>query len=122
MVHVLIVDDEDALRSLLRRVLNHLGLSTLEACDGKEALDLVEHHRVNLVITDILMPGIDGIETIIKLRQRYPDLKIIAMSGGGSIQAEEYLSMAKMLRVDQVLRKPFNLAELSATIEGLMRN
>lgn len=78
---VLIVDDESPIRELLRRVLTDRGYHVLEAPDGRKAMDLVKNHEIDLVITDLVMPEQEGLETILQLRRDFPRLKVIAVSG-----------------------------------------
>lgn len=119
MAHILIIDDDDNLRAVLRRVLESEGHVVSAACDGREALR-VFGSSVDLVITDILMPEMDGLETIGVLKQRVAGLPIIGMSGGGHIRPEEYLNVAAILGADRILIKPFaHLALLEAVAELL---
>ncbi|HEV2550320.1 MAG TPA: response regulator [Stellaceae bacterium] len=88
--------------------------------DGRRALALLEQIRPDAVITDIVMPESEGIETIVAIRGVAPDLPIIAISGGGQILEAEFLDMALQLGATAALRKPFELAELLATLERLL--
>jgi CheY-like chemotaxis protein len=114
---ILVVDDDDAFRSMLRRTLQRAGYDVVEATDGKAALEALSGAMVDLVITDIVMPNMEGIETIRALRRSYPQLKIIAMSGGGRLKPEGYLDVAKLFGAFRVLRKPFESEELLASVE-----
>ncbi len=121
MAHILLVDDDEACRKVLRRTLQRAGYIVTEAMNGAVALRLLRDASVDLVVTDIIMPEMEGIETIQTLRRTHPQLKIIAMSGGGRIEAEGYLASAKAFGAVDVLRKPFEAAELFAAIEGALR-
>lgn len=112
MARVLIIDDEEFVRITVSQMLERDGHTVLEAADGEMGLEVLRETRVDLVITDILMPNKEGIETILDLREIYPDIKIIAISGGGRIKATTYLDMAKRLGADAVLKKPFEMKEL----------
>lgn len=119
MQQVLIVDDDDSLRESFRRLLEMKNLKVLEASDGAQALALLQKEPVGLVITDIFMPYQDGITTIMEIREQYPDMKIIAISGGGRLATVDYLELAKDLGAHHVFQKPFDYDELFAVIEKL---
>ena len=119
MAHILIIDDDDNLRAVLRRVLETEGYQVSAACDGQEALQLFER-SVDLVITDMLMPQMGGLETIDALRQRAAGVPIIGMSGGGQIRPEEYLNVAAALGANRTLSKPFARAALLETVSELL--
>ena len=108
MANILLVDDEEQLRSILRIVLESAGHTVQEAGDGKEALESYVRHPAELMVTDIVMPNKEGIETILEFRRNHPGLKIIAMSGGGRNSAQDYLKLAKSFGADYVLTKPFS--------------
>jgi len=82
------------------------------ASDGEEGMELFRNGNFDLVITDIIMPNMEGIETIMELHKLDPKGKIIAISGGGKMEAEKYLSTARALKVNAVLKKPFSYNEL----------
>jgi len=106
MARILVVDDEEIIRFTLRQMLEKAGHEVVEAVNGQEALNSCEERLVDLVITDIIMPEKEGIETIVELRQRQPDLKIIAVSGGGRTKTMDYLEIAERLGADGALAKP----------------
>src|SRR5215831_7102565 len=97
MARILVIDDEDPIRRLLRAALEQRGHQVVEARQGKEALDLHRSQPVELVITDILMPEKDGLEVIMALRREAPQLKVIAISGGGRFRQTEALELAEPL-------------------------
>jgi len=121
MATILLVDDDEAVRSMLRRALQRRGYDVIEAAEGGAALRALSSATVDLVITDILMPGMEGIETIQALRRTYPNLKIIAMSGGGRMKPEGYIEVAKAFGAFRVFTKPFDNEELIAAIEDAIR-
>jgi CheY-like chemotaxis protein len=121
MATILLVDDDEAFRSMLRRTLLRAGYDVLEAADGEAALGALNKETVDLVITDIIMPNMEGIETIRTLRRTYPHLRIIAMSGGGRMNPEGYLEVAKAFGAVRVLSKPFDNAQLFAAVEEALR-
>ncbi len=93
----------------------------LEACDGKEGIKVSSNSPADLVITDIIMPEKEGIETIIELRQMSPEMKIIAISGGGRIGAETYLNIAKKFGAAFTFAKPIDRKELLDAIQEILR-
>jgi len=120
MPHILLIDDDDLFRTMLRENLEELGHTVTEAHDGKEGLAHYALAPTDLVITDLIMPGKEGIETILEMRKKWPGVKIIAMSGGGRVSATDYLQTAQKLGAGCVLRKPFSNDELTAAINQLL--
>jgi DNA-binding NtrC family response regulator len=118
MARILVIDDEEQIRRVLRRALEAEGHEVLEARNGAEALWLHRATPAELVITDILMPEKDGLEVLMALRREAPRLKVIAMSGGGRLGQMEPLAAAKPLGAIAALRKPF---ELDAMIEAVRK-
>jgi CheY-like chemotaxis protein len=117
---ILLVDDEAAVRELLTLVLRLDGHDVTTASDGNLALDVLAEGEFDLVLTDLVMPERDGIETIVEIRQRFPRLRIIAMSGGGRGSAGDSLAMARQVGATRTLEKPFsNQQLLEATREVL---
>ncbi len=119
-VRVLVVDDEEQMRSMLRQVLESAGYEVMEAPDGNVALWIFKEKPADLIITDIIMPEKEGLETIIELKQDFPDVKIIAISGGGHGNKGQYLDMAKKMGADNTLAKPFEKEELLKTVHNLL--
>lgn len=119
---ILLVDDDDMLREMLQHALTQLGYAAITASNGREALELVEATAPDLVLTDLVMPEREGIETIMELRRRYPHLQIIAMSGGGqrSAVAPAFLKLAKKLGAARTLSKPFSIGELQLALTELL--
>lgn len=98
-----------------------IGHSVCEAGDGNEAVAQFEAlNAVDLVITDVVMAGKDGIETLVELRRRRKDLKIIVISGGGQVGASTYLRMARILGANKTLEKPFTLTDLQTLVTELL--
>jgi len=104
---ILVVDDEEQIRTMLTYMLELEGYTVFSAKNGEEGLDLVGRLAFDLVITDMIMPVKDGLKFIMELVKDYPDLKILAISGGGAIKAERYLTMAGYLGDIATLEKPF---------------
>jgi len=117
---ILLVDDDPQMLRLLTDVIELDGHQALMAEDGEIALGYFEHQKPDLVITDILMPNKEGLEFISEVREIYPDLKIIAYSGGGSSDPESYLEFASGMGADRVFSKPMPLASLRSEIKSLL--
>ncbi len=108
MARILVIDDEKEIPRALRKILEGEGHAVEEATDGKTALRRFAGRPTDLVITDIYMPEMDGIELILRLREAFPESRIIAMSGGGFLSKDRVLGAASMLGADGVLEKPFS--------------
>jgi len=122
MAGVLIVEDEKELREMLKTSLLRRKFTVFEAVNGKDAILHFKPSITDLVITDLIMPEEDGLKVIMKLREIKPDIKIIAISGGGKAGPGSYLKLAKALGADAVFSKPFSVAELIVKIEELVNN
>jgi CheY-like chemotaxis protein len=116
---VLVIDDDAQIRRMARRILAGAGHAVIEAEDGDAGLALVRSGEVALVLTDLIMPNKEGIETIRDIRQICPEMAIIAMSGTGA-SASLYLHVAEKLGADAVLSKPFRAAELIETVTRVL--
>ena len=121
MATILIIDDDKSILSFLKERLMYEGFNVLTAINGKEGMKLFNENQVDLVITDIIMPDIDGFETIIELKRICPDIKIIAMSGGGRGQPEYYLETAKSFGAQYTVEKPFKTSELLEAVYELLK-
>ncbi len=117
---ILVIDDEQLIRLQIRSALELEGYAVHEAANGSEGLDRIAATRPDVVITDILMPDKEGIETILELRRLYPALKIIAISGGGRTGNKDFLNTAKHLGADRILAKPFGLADLLGLVRDVL--
>jgi CheY-like chemotaxis protein len=116
MSKILLIDDDPLVRKVISRILKYEGYELLLADDGRRGLELFRSEQPELVITDIIMPEKEGIETIREIRAISPDAKIIAISGGGRIGNVDYLSLAEKFGAREVLSKPFEPAELTDSI------
>lgn len=115
---ILLVDDDDAFRGSVKDILELEGYKIIEAVDGQVALPLIENHSIDLVITDLLMPGIDGVELISKIKEKKTALKVIGMTGGGKIgTAEKLESSFSGFFFEKILVKPFEDTELLSEIK-----
>ena len=120
MSRILLVDDDVPLRKMLKLSLQKMGHLVDEAGTGTEALQLCKSEPPELVITDIIMPDKEGLETIVTIRQLYPGLRIIAMSGGGRASTVDYLKIARRLGAMHTLEKPFSYEQLNAAVAKVM--
>ena len=119
MARILLIDDDDLLRGVLAKSLAHGGHTVIQASDGQQGLDLAQATDVDIVVTDIIMPGQEGVETILKFRREHPMLPIIAISGGASY-SQLYLEIAAKIGARRVLPKPFTPRELMAEITSVL--
>lgn len=120
MAKILVIDDSEDIRILLHEALQAAGHSVVEAADGEEGLRSYREHCPDLVITDIVMPNKEGLETIMELRRESPGVKIVAMSGGTRGMVISFLPAAKKLGADYTLPKPFSLAEMQAVVDDAL--
>ena len=119
--HILLVDDDEAVRSVLRRGLVRAGYEVREAGDGRAALKLLASAPADLVITDLVMPEMEGIEFILALRKTHPKLPVIAMSGGGrAVGPDNYLKIARACGAMKILAKPFETEQLLTAMQELI--
>jgi CheY-like chemotaxis protein len=117
---ILVIDDEPTTLDLLRRVLELKGYDVSTARNGQEGVELFQQQPSDLVITDMVMPVKDGLQTILDLRSDVPELPVIAISGGGTISKERYLAIAAYLDKVVTIAKPFSLEEITEAVEKLL--
>lgn len=113
---ILVIDDDEAVRHAIRRVIQEEGFAAVLAANGKEGLNLLDRVAPALVITDLIMPEKEGLETIIEMRKRKPELPIVAISGGGRVVEGDYLDIARSFGANEVLPKPFDPEELMEAV------
>lgn len=117
--HVLIIDDVLAVRESIRIALNAAGFTTSIAENGQQALEVLSSGSFDVVVTDIWMPGVDGITLIKRLRSQQPKLRVFAVTGGGPrMTTETATSLAEIWGAERVFVKPFDEALLIAAING----
>lgn len=119
MKRILVIDDEEQICEMLHKKLESAGYEVDKAPNGKVGLKLFREKPFDLVISDIFMPEKEGLETIRELRNDFPELKIIAITGGYSSGPDELLNVARMLGADRTFPKPFKLKEIVETIDEL---
>ena len=120
MQRILIIEDDHHILLMIKKMLEKEGFEIKLASNGKEGLDLFKKISVDLVITDIIMPEKEGLETIREMKKLRPDLKIIAMSGGGKISADNYLDTAKIFGASEILAKPFTRKQLVTAVFDIL--
>jgi DNA-binding NtrC family response regulator len=110
MATILIIDDEEIIRGLLRSALEAAGYEVVEAANGREGLELYRHRPADLVITDIIMPELNGLDMLLELTREFLHAKVIAISGAGG--EKNVLDVAKLLGARQTFQKPFSMPQL----------
>ncbi len=119
-MRILVIDDDAVVREMICKMLDGEGFDISTAIDGSKGLNLLrKESKIALVITDLIMPEKEGIETIKEIKQDFPSIKIIAMSGGGRGDSTDYLRMAKVMGADLTLRKPFLKKDLLKVVREL---
>ena len=116
MASILLVEDDDLLRIMLKELLTRSGYEVSEASDGRRVCNMHQEQRFDLVITDLVMPDIDGLAVIMELRRVDQNVRIIAMSGSRQGRAEEYLRIARKLGAQLTLVKPFGNQEFLGAV------
>lgn len=122
MAKILVIDDEPSILLMIKKMLEKAGHEVDMALNGKEGMQIFEKNKADLLITDIIMPEKEGLETIVEMRKKYPDLKIIAISGGGRISADGYLPGAKLLGANMVFQKPLIQKEFLEAVSFLLKD
>jgi DNA-binding response OmpR family regulator len=121
MAKILIVEDDHQLREMLKQLLEGENYEVIESNDGEAAMRILQGTKVDLIISDIIMPEKDGVSLIRDLRKNYPELKIIAVSGGSRhIDPQNPLRIVEKLGANITLTKPFKLSELLAAVRELL--
>ncbi len=120
MARILIIDDDQLVRAALVLLLEHNGHEVVEAANGKEAFAVFQARRPDLVVTDIIMPEMDGFETIRAMRKVAPEMKIIAISGGALIGSQDILQMASRFGADETFAKPIDRHEFLSSVSRLL--
>jgi CheY-like chemotaxis protein len=121
MERILIIDDEPQIRSMLTLMLEREGYEVVEAPDGADGIKIYRQNPADLIITDLIMPNKDGIGMIIDLKKEFPDVKIIAMSGGGLNKPDGYLKGAKKLGAACTLTKPIDREEMLEAVREILK-
>jgi CheY-like chemotaxis protein len=117
---ILLIDDDPDVLLAIEILLSHLGYTVETARNGREGLKMFRANAPDLVLTDIIMPEKEGIETIIEMRRLLPNARIVAMSGGGPMNRESLLDMTLKLGASDTLAKPCDDEQLARVIERVM--
>jgi DNA-binding response OmpR family regulator len=117
---ICVIDDDESVRQTVGRILSSAGYSVINAADGAQGLEAVEQSSPAMIITDIVMPNREGIETILEAKKRFPGIPIIAISGGGRTGPQDFLDVARKLGADDCLAKPFRPTELLDKVATLL--
>jgi len=121
MARIIVIDDQEPIRRIVRRALEQEGHEVLDASEGEMGMQLLERHTADVVITDIFMPGQDGILTLRQVRKQFPAVKVIVISGGDSTGLLDLRHDAELLGAVKSLQKPFTAAELIQTVRDVLQ-
>jgi two-component system response regulator (stage 0 sporulation protein F) len=114
MARILVIDDQDHIRTLLRLVLEAAGHEVLDASNGRLGLELCREQSADLIVTDLHMPEMSGLELMLELTRSFLNVKVIAMTGG--LQHADMINKAKLLGARQTIEKPFEVEELLSAV------
>ena len=121
MVRILIIDDDDTFLDMLKDMIERNGYEVVTASDGKEGMDFYRKEPADLVITDIIMPNKEGVELIFELQRDFPNAKIIAISGGGKMKAEDCIKTVSLIpNVKRTFQKPFAMDEMLQAVKEIV--
>ena len=120
MARIIVIDDQEPIRRIVRRALEQEGHEVLDASEGEMGMRLLERHAADVVITDIFMPGQDGIVTLRQIRKQFPAVKVIVISGGDASGLLDLRHDAELLGAVKSLQKPFTAAELVQTVREVL--
>ena len=120
MAYILVIDDDPIILEGFKQLLEEEGHSVVTASNGQKGIDIFRNDQADLVLTDMIMPVKDGLKTIMDLEKEFPDIKIIAISGGGVIEAGRYLNLAEHIGVKQTLTKPVTKEQLINAVNEVL--
>ena len=120
MARILVIDDEPQVRNMLREILEDEGYEVVDAADGKEGLKVYRNEPTDLVITDLIMPEMEGLGIIRELQRDFPEVKIIAVSGGGRVVQKDYLQVAQKIGALHTFSKPIEINKLLTAVAELL--
>ncbi len=120
MAIILLLDDDDMLRGLLEETLEADGHTVIQSDNGLMAFNIAKMGHIDLMITDLFMPRIDGLEAILNAQHDSPHVPIIAMSGGGDYVQSDFLSHTKSFGVSEILHKPFHLKDFQRAVRSVL--
>ena len=120
MATVLVVDDDREIRAALRHILEHAKHHVLEAKHGREALCIVDQHVPDIMLLDIMMPEMDGIETLLEMKRRECRIPVVAMPVSGTTKGSWSADVIKTLGADEILEKPFTPEEVETIVDRII--
>lgn len=120
MSHILLVEDDEFVRDMLTQVLERASHTVISAADGEEAIEILRRFKPEVMITDIVMPKKDGTALIAEVAEKHPQLKIIAISGGGRLGPEGYLDLSEALGAHASFKKPIDKEALLMAVDLLL--
>jgi len=120
MARVIVIDDQEPIRRIVRTALERAGHEVLDAADGEVGLQLLERHATDVVLSDIFMPGMDGIQMLRQIRRQFPAVKVIVMSGGDSTGMLDLRRDAELLGAVKSLPKPFTTHEIVEIVNSVL--
>lgn len=122
MAKILVVEDQPEIQIIISEPLKILNHDVTIVPNGKEAMKILQDQRFDLIVTDIIMPGMTGLTLIKEVRKLHPGTKVVGVSGGGRVSSEDYLKSAEHIGADITFQKPFDLNEFSAAVTKLLKN
>jgi CheY-like chemotaxis protein len=120
LAYIVVIDDDPKILEIFKLFLENEGHSVVTANNGQEGIDIFRNDQADLVVTDMVMPVKNGLKTIMELGTEFPDIKIIAISGGGIIEPDRYLSLAKCIGIKQTLTKPVTKEQLINAVNEVL--
>jgi CheY-like chemotaxis protein len=121
MARILLVDDDPGFGAVFTQALTKSGYAVHHVANGKLALEYLREHECELVMTDIIMPEMDGIELIARMKREFPGPRIVAMTGGGLMESGDYLQTAKLMGANASLSKPCSIELLLETVKSALK-
>jgi CheY-like chemotaxis protein len=120
MAHILVIDDDPAVLLLFKQFLENAGYSVELAADGKNGMETMGRRKPDLIITDIMMPEMDGLELLMEIKRHHPEIPVIAISGGMKILPVSFLHHAEKFGARRVFQKPVELSTLLRAVQELL--
>lgn len=120
MAHILIIDDDPAVQLLFGQFLENAGYSVDLATNGVAGMEAIKAQKPDLIITDIMMPEMDGLELLMEIKKYHPEIPVVAISGGMKIRPVSFLPMAEKFGARRVFQKPLELSTLLCTVQELL--
>jgi DNA-binding response OmpR family regulator len=122
MARILVIDDDEIMNDMVVQMLKEAGYKVKGATDGRKGLKLLDAQPFDLIVTDIVMPEVEGLEMIQVIRTINKTIPIIAISGGGRVGPENYLDAAKLLGANFTFQKPFDKTPFLTAVKACLAN